>query len=146
MNERISLKRLYELQPAIPEHIIALQKAANAGLDLSLVYLIKIRASQINNCRFCIKLNTVDALKNGEQQDRIDQLAYWRAANVFSPQERAALAWTETLTLIHPNGVNHSDFAEIREYFSEKEVVDLSVVIIAINSWNRLCMVGNMGH
>lgn len=144
MNERISLKKLYELQPAIPEHIIALQKAANAGLDLSLVYLVKIRASQINNCRFCIKLNLVDALKNGEHQDRIDQLIYWRATNVFTPRERAALAWTETLTLIHPHGVNDADYVDIREYFSEKEVVDLSVVITAINSWNRLCIAGNM--
>lgn len=67
MSVRISLDKLYELQPAIPTHIIALQKAANEGLDMTLVYLVKIRASQINGCRFCINLNTVDALKNGEQ-------------------------------------------------------------------------------
>lgn len=145
MSVRISLKHLYELQPAIPEHIIALQKAANAGLDMALVYLVKIRASQLNGCRFCIDLNVVDALKNGERQERVNQLTYWRANDAFSPREKAALAWTETLTLIHQHGVSDSDYIDIREFFSEKEVVDLMAVITAINSWNRLCIAGNMG-
>lgn len=144
MPARISLKQLYELQPAIPEHIIALQKAANAGLDMTLVYLVKIRASQINGCRFCIDLNMADALKIGEQQERLDQLIYWRATDVFTPREQAALAWTETLTIIHQHGVSDSDYIDVREFFSEKEVVDLMVVITAINSWNRLCIAGNM--
>lgn len=145
MSVRISLKHLYELQPAIPEHIIALQKAANAGLDMTLVYLVKIRASQLNGCDFCIALNVTDALKNGEQPERLNQLMYWRASDVFTPQEKAALAWTETLTLIHQHGVSDADYIDIREFFSEKEVVDLMAVITAINSWNRLCIAGNMG-
>ena len=144
MTLRISLKRLYELQPAIPEHIIALQKAANAGLNMTLVYLVKIRASQLNGCRFCIDLNVADALKNGEQHERLNQLMYWRATDVFTAAEKAALAWTETLTLIHQQGVSDADYLDIREFFSEQEVVDLMVVITAINSWNRLCIAGNM--
>lgn len=144
MSVRISLNKLYELQPAIPTHIIALQKAANAGLDMTLVYLVKIRVSQINGCRFCINLNVVDALKSGEQTNRLEQLANWRTADAFSNSERAALAWAETLTLIHQNGVPDADYADIREFFSEKEVVDLTAVITAINSWNRLCIAGNM--
>lgn len=145
MSVRISLNYLYELQPAIPQHIIALQKAANAGLDMSLVYLVKIRASQLNGCHFCINLNLIDALKSGEQQERLNQLMYWRATDVFTPREKAALAWTETLTLIHLHGVSDSDYMDIREFFSEKEVVDLMAVIAAINSWNRLCIASNMG-
>lgn len=144
MSERISLKHLYELQPAIPEHIIGLQKAANAGLDMSLVYLVKIRASQINGCEFCITFNVTDALKNGEQLSRLEALSRWRTSEAFSAKEKAALTWTELLTLIHQQGVSDSDYKYIRDFFSEKEVVDLSAVITAINSWNRLCIVGNM--
>lgn len=69
---------------------------------------------------------------------------YWRTIDIFTPREKAALAWTETLTLIHQHGVSDANYIDIREFFSEKEVVDLMVVITAINSWNRFCIAGNM--
>lgn len=140
MDTRLTLQQVYALQPAIPEHIIALQSAANAGLDMTLVYLAKIRASQINGCGFCITLNKKDALKNGEQFQRLDQLAEWRESDLFTVKEKAVLAWTEALTIIHEQGVSDADYIAIREFFSEQEVVNLIAVITAINSWNRICI------
>jgi AhpD family alkylhydroperoxidase len=144
MDTRLSLQQVYSLQPAIPEHIIALQSAANAGLDMTLVYLAKIRASQMNGCAFCINLNTKDALKNGEQFQRLDQLADWKESSLFDAKEKAVLAWTEALTIIHEKGVSQEDYIAIREFFSEQEVVNLIAVITAINSWNRICIAANI--
>jgi len=144
MQTRLSLLQVYALQPAIPEQLIALQTAANAGLDMTLVYLAKIRASQLNGCAFCIDLNTSDALNQGEHLQRLEQLEQWRESSLFTAKEKAALAWTEALTIIHERGISDDEYIAIREFFSEQEVVNLMAVITAINSWNRICIAANI--
>ena len=140
MTERISLKRLYSIQPAIPDHIIALQKAANAELDMKLVYLMKIRASQMNGCLFCIRLNREESLKIGETLERLQQLEYWKDSPLYSPEEKAALTWTEITTFIATNGIDDDAYESLQRHFSEREIVNMTAVIAAINSWNRLCI------
>ena len=99
--------------------------------------LVEIRASQINGCAFCIAMHTKDARKLGESDDRMHLLNAWREAPIYTPRERAALAWTEAVTLIGKNHVPDEVYEEARRQFLEKELVDLTAAIIAINGWNR---------
>jgi AhpD family alkylhydroperoxidase len=115
------------------------QYAANCGLEKSLLELVKLRASQINGCAFCIAMHATDARKQGESEHRIYLLNAWRDAPIYTARERAALAWTETLTLIAQDHVPDAVYAAAREEFSEAELVKLSWAICAINSWNRMC-------
>jgi len=108
------------------------------GLDEKLQELVKIRASQINGCAFCLAMHVRDAKKLGESDDRLDLLAAWREAPVYSERERAALAWTEALTLITEGFVPDTAYDEARRHFSEKELVDLTMAVVAINAWNRI--------
>lgn len=110
------------------------------GLEHSLLELVKTRASQINGCAFCIDMHTKDARAAGETEQRLYVLSAWREAPFFTPRERAALAWTEAVTLIHQNHVPDDVYREAREHFTEKELVDLTLAIIAINGWNRLAI------
>lgn len=111
---------------------------AKSNLKHSLRELIKLRASQINGCTYCIEMHTKDALENGETEQRIHALEEWRETTLFSDRERAALAWTEALTLISENGISDSLYNTVLGYFSEKELIALTMAIIAINGWNRL--------
>jgi AhpD family alkylhydroperoxidase len=108
-----------------------------SGLERPLLDLIKIRASQINGCAFCIAMHTKDARKLGESDERMHLLDAWREAPIYSARERAALAWTEAVTLISENHVPDHVYDEARQYFSEKEIVDLTAAVVAINGWNR---------
>jgi AhpD family alkylhydroperoxidase len=108
------------------------------GLEHSLLELVKLRASQINGCAFCIHMHTTDAAEAGESQERLHLLNAWRETELYSPRERAALAWTEALTLIADSLVPDQLYDEARRHFSEKELADLSYAIVAINGWNRL--------
>jgi AhpD family alkylhydroperoxidase len=110
--------------------------AANAGLDKQLLELIKIRASQINGCAFCLQYHILQSEALGMPADKINLVAVWREAPQFSPRERAALAWTEALTVL-PNGVSDEVFAQASAEFSEKELMYLTSAVVAINSWNR---------
>lgn len=110
---------------------------ARSGLESSLLELIKIRVSQINGCAFCLDMHTKDARAEGETEQRIYLLNAWREAPFFTERERAALAWAEALTQLG-HGVSDALYAEVREHFSEKELVDLTWGIVAINGWNRL--------
>lgn len=112
---------------------------AKCGLEHPLLELIKIRASQINGCAFCIDMHTKDARAAGETEQRIYALNAWRETPFFSNRERAALAWTEAVTRIG-NGVHDSLFEEARTEFSEKELVDLTWAVAAINAWNRIAI------
>ena len=110
------------------------------GLEPLLLELVKIRASQINGCAFCIAMHTKDARKLGESDERMHLLNAWEEAPVFSPRERAALAWTEAVTLVTEGHVPDAVYEEARRHFSEKELVDLTYAVMAINAWNRLAI------
>ncbi len=110
------------------------------GLEHSLLELIKVRASQLNGCAFCIDMHTKDARAQGETEQRLYALSAWRETPFFTERERAALEWTEKLTLISTNDVPDSLFEAIREHFDEAELVNLTLAVNAINSWNRLAI------
>ncbi len=112
-----------------------------AGLEKSLIELINIRASQINGCAFCLNMHVRDARAAGEKDERLALVAAWRDAPVFSDRERAALAWTEALTRLSPEGAPDELYNQARKHFSEAEMVKLSLAVAVINSWNRL-MIG----
>jgi AhpD family alkylhydroperoxidase len=101
-------------------------------------YLMQIRASQINGCAFCVHMHLHDARKAGESQERLDLVAVWREAPVFTARERAALAWTEAVTLVAESRVPDDVYEAARAEFSEQELVDLTMAVVAINGWNRL--------
>lgn len=107
------------------------------GLERKLLDLVKIRASQINGCAFCIVMHTNDARKHGESDEWMHLLNAWREAPIYSARERAALAWTEAVTLISKHHVSDQVYDEARQHFSEKEIIDLTAAVIAINAWNR---------
>ena len=112
------------------------QLAAKAGIDKQLLELIKIRASQINGCSFCLQYHILQAETLGLSEDKINLVAVWREAPQFSPRERAALAWTEALTML-PNGVSDEVYAQATAEFAEKELTYLTSAIASINTWNR---------
>lgn len=125
--------------PETMKSMFAFEKAvATCGLEHDLMLLVKIRASQINGCAFCIKMHTKDARENGETEERIYLLDAWRDAPIYTDRERAALAWTEALTLVSQTHAPDGDYVEVREHFSESEQVNLTLLIAAINSWNRI--------
>jgi AhpD family alkylhydroperoxidase len=102
--------------------------------------LVKIRASQINGCAFCLVMHTTDARKAGESDERMHLLNAWREAPVFTERERAALGWIEALTLVAEGHVPDEVYEQARKHFSEKELVDLSAAAVAINGWNRVAI------
>lgn len=112
----------------------------NSGLEHPLLELVKMRASQINGCAYCLDMHSKDARAAGETEQRLYLLNAWRESPFYSERERAALAWTEALTLISENDVPDALYEEVRAQFSEKELMDLSLAIIAINGWNRLAI------
>jgi AhpD family alkylhydroperoxidase len=112
---------------------------AGCGLEHSLQHLVKIRASQINGCAYCIDMHTIDARADGETEQRIYALSAWRETPFFTDRERAALAWAEAVTLI-PAGISDELYEQTREQFSEKELVDLTWAVATINAWNRIAI------
>jgi AhpD family alkylhydroperoxidase len=110
----------------------------NCGLEASLLELVKIRASQINGCAFCLDMHTKDARAAGESEQHIYLLSAWREAPFYSERERAALEWTEAITLIADNHVPDEIYESVKAHFSEEELVNLTLAINTINSWNRL--------
>lgn len=119
---------------ALEEHFRA------CSLERSLIELVKIRASQINGCAFCLHMHTADALSEGEAPARIFLLDAWPESHLYSARERAALAWTEALTRIADTHAPDEAFAEVRAQFDDAELMDLSLLIATINSWNRLAI------
>jgi AhpD family alkylhydroperoxidase len=116
------------------------QYVRNCGLEGSLIELVKLRASQINGCAYCIDMHTKDARAAGESEQRIYLLAAWREAPFYTERERAALEWTESLTLIADNHVPDEIYERVRPHFSEEELVNLSLAVATINAWNRLAI------
>jgi len=113
---------------------------ASSGLEKSLYELVKTRASQINGCAFCLDMHTKDARKAGETEQRLYALSAWRETPFYTERERAALEWTEALTLISDTDVPDALYENVRKQFSESEIVASSMAIIAINGWNRLAI------
>jgi AhpD family alkylhydroperoxidase len=111
-----------------------------SGIEHSLLELVKTRVSQINGCAYCLDMHSQDARAGGETEQRLHVLAAWREAPFYSDRERAALAWAEALTEISINGVTDELYAEVRQHFDEKALVDLTLAIVAINGWNRLAI------
>ncbi len=109
----------------------------NSGLERSILHLVKLRASQINGCAWCIDMHTKDARADGETEQRLYLVSAWRESPFFSERERAALAWTEAVTLVSENHVPDEVYDYVRRYFTEKELVYLTLAVIAINGWNR---------
>jgi AhpD family alkylhydroperoxidase len=129
------------IAPAAQTALLALGKAVDdCGLDKTLIELVKARASQINGCAFCLQLHLAIARKRGVPQEKLDMLAAWREAGVFSEVESSALAWTETLTEISQHGVPYAAYAAVRKHFSEEEATFLTVAIGTINNWNRIAV------
>jgi AhpD family alkylhydroperoxidase len=116
------------------------QQVDKSGLDQKLLDLIKIRASQINGCAFCIDMHTIDARAHGETEQRIYALNAWREGPFFNEKERAVLEFTESVTRVSETHVPDEAFAEMKQHFSEVEIVNLTWAIVAINSWNRLAI------
>ena len=117
---------------------------AHCGLDAKLKGLIKLRASQINGCAYCIDMHWKDLRVEGENEQRLYGLDAWRESPYYTERERAALAWTEAITNIRETHAPDELFEETRRYFSEKEVADLTLAIATINAWNRLLIAGRM--
>lgn len=111
-----------------------------SGLEAGLVELVKVRASQINGCAFCIDMHTKDARSRGESEQRLYGLAAWREAPFYSERERAALLWTEAVTRISEGQVPDEIYDQVKQCFPDRELVDLTLAVIAINSWNRLAI------
>ncbi|SDS94879.1 carboxymuconolactone decarboxylase family protein [Bradyrhizobium canariense] len=129
---------------AAPDTIKALNaletQVKSSGLEQSLIELVKTRASQINGCAFCINMHTEDARKHGESEARLYLLNAWREAPVYTDRERAALAWTEAVTLISETHAPDDVYEQVRAHFSETETVNLTMLIATINAWNRLAI------
>jgi AhpD family alkylhydroperoxidase len=129
----------YQAAPDTIKAMMALEnQIQSSGLEQSLMELVKTRASQINGCAFCINMHTQDARKRGETEQRLYLLNAWREAPCYTDRERAALAWTEAVTLIAETHAPDDVYNEVRAHFSEAETVNLTVLIGTINTWNRL--------
>jgi len=131
----------FQAAPDTVNALMALEnQVASSGLEQSLIELVKTRASQINGCAYCINMHTQDARKHGETEQRLYLLNAWRGAPAYTDRERAALAWTEAVTLISDTHAPEDVYQEIRAHFSEAETVNLTMLIATINAWNRLAI------
>jgi AhpD family alkylhydroperoxidase len=130
-------KRFPELRQAmwVLEHY-----AHQSGLDPKLLELVKLRASLINGCAYCVDMHTKVARSLGETEQRLYEVSLWREAPFYSERERAALAWTEAVTLVSIDHVPDDVYETARQHFDEKELIDLTAAVVAINGWNRLAI------
>ena len=138
MNQRLDYRKIAPDGVSAFRHFQAY--VDQCGLEHSLLELVKIRASQINGCAFCLDMHTKSARAAGESEHRLYTLSAWRDTPFFSARERAALAWAEAVTTIANGPIDDSLYEDVRQYFSEKEIVDLTFAVIAINGWNRLAI------
>jgi AhpD family alkylhydroperoxidase len=139
MNTRIDVSKY--LTSNLGQAMLALSAASAAsGLERSLLELVRLRASQINHCAYCIDMHTKDARAQGETEQRLYLVGAWREAPLYSERERAALEWTEAVTKVGDTHVPDNVFERVRQHFDEAELVALTFAVVAINSWNRLAV------
>src|SRR6187200_3517761 len=136
MNSRINLMNV---NPGILQAMLGLEKqVSKSRLDTKLLDLVRMRASQINGCAYCLDMHSKDARAAGETEQRLYGLNAWRESPYYSARERAALEWTEAVTLVSETHVPDDVYERVREQFSEDELAHLSLAVVAINGWNRL--------
>ena len=137
--------KVEEVAPEVYKALFALEQAVQAsGIDKRLIHLIKLRASQINGCAFCIDMHWKDLRAIGETEQRLYSLDAWRECPWYSDRERAALEWTEAVTRITEGHVPDSIYEAVRPHFTDKELADLTFAIATINAWNRLAISARM--
>jgi AhpD family alkylhydroperoxidase len=129
-----------KLAPEAYRHLVALERTVAGKIEPKLYHLIKLRASQINGCAFCIGMHTDEALRDGESFERIALLDAWEESSLYSDKERVALEWTEDLTLIADTRAPTDSFDKLKEHFSEEEVAYLTLAATMINNWNRIAI------
>lgn len=131
----------YDAAPSAMTVMYGVEKYIDdCGLERSLIELVKMRVSQINGCAFCLDMHSKDARKNDETEQRLYLLNAWRESSLYCARERAALAWSETLTSIASTHAPDAVFADLREHFTDEEMANLTLLICQINSWNRLAI------
>lgn len=136
---RISYETFQKTAPGAQAALLAMGKSTDeSGLDKTIVELAKLRVSQINNCAFCLQIHLNVSRRLGVPQEKLDLVATWHEAGIFSDKEGAALAWAETLTRLDGRSVPDEAYESVRRHFSEDEVIALSVAVANINAWNRL--------
>jgi len=132
---------VYEVAPESIKGLLAVEAyVAQSGLERSLVHLIKVRASLINGCAFCIDMHTRDARAAGETEQRLYGLSAWRECPFYTDRERAALEWADAVTMLTDGHVPDELFERVRRVFKEKDLVDLNMAVVAINAWNRIAI------
>lgn len=140
MNERIHYAKV---APGAYHAMLGLEKYLHeCGLEIGLIHLIKLRASQINKCAYCLDMHSKDLRSIGETEQRMDTLEAWRECPWYTDRERAALAWTEAVTLVADSQVPDAVYEAVKPHFSEKELADLTLAVCTINTWNRLSIAG----
>jgi AhpD family alkylhydroperoxidase len=131
----------YTADPAIMKVLIGVEnQLAKGTIEILTKELVRLRASQINGCAFCLDMHVTDALKEGESQRRLATVSAWRETPFFTDRERAALEWTESLTLVSQNHVPDSVWEAVRPHFTDAELMELTALITSINSWNRFAI------
>jgi AhpD family alkylhydroperoxidase len=137
----------FKVSPALTKALMGVEAAlADSGLEHGLAELVRLRASQINGCSFCLHMHVADAKAHGETELRMIMLDGWRESSMFSERERAALAWTESLTRIAKTHAPDADYERLKSQFSENEIVSLTILIGQINSWNRVQIASRVTH
>ena len=131
---------LTQLNPDAYRHLTQLEVLIARHVEPTLYHLIKLRASQINGCAFCLAMHTDEALRHGETPERIVSLDAWEESPLYTDKERAALAWTEELTLIADSGASRESFDALKPHFSDEEISWLILAAVQINSWNRIAI------
>lgn len=138
------MKQRFNLQETMPEAFKAMYALTGASAKTNLTpiqkELIKIRASQINGCAFCIDMHTKDALKAGETQQRIFLLNAWKETSLFTPEEKAILAVTEEVTLVHQHGISDATYQQAQQYFDTETISQIVMSAVVINAWNRIAI------
>lgn len=129
------------VSPKALQALLAVERyVRESGIEPKLLELVKFRASTINGCAYCVDMHSKDARANGESEQRLYAVNVWQEAPFFTPRERAALAWTDAVTEVSLTKVPDEVYEHARQYFDEKELVDLTMAVIAINSWNRMAV------
>lgn len=138
MDKRIDY---YSASKEAMEAMLSLEKSVSRlGLEPQLLELVKLRASQINGCAFCVDLHTREARQAGETERRLYAVSVWRETPFFTERERAALAWTEAITLVADTHAPDADYELLAAHFNKKEMTDLTLAIVTINGWNRIAI------